>query len=111
MLALLGAHPGSQEQIATARDITTLPMRLGGLGLRSAARTGRGACWASATEEILAQLISEPEGRFRELRSASGILERGPGQNPSSSHRRLWGGNTAGSTTRLPLPNTTFGRL
>ena len=50
-----------------------LTVRLGGLGLRSAARTGRGAYWGAdavpmlhdrlltATEEILAQLRGEPE--------------------------------------------------
>ena len=90
MTALLGALPGSQEQIATARDITTLPMRLGGLGLRSAARTGPGAYWASwadalpmlhdrlpaATEEMLAQLRGEPEGCLLELQVASMVLVR-----------------------------------
>ena len=87
MTAWLGALPGSQEQIATARYITTLPMRLGGLGLRSAARTGPGASWAdalpmlhdrlrTATEEMLAQLRGEPEGCLRELQVASMLLER-----------------------------------
>ena len=90
MTALLGALPGTEEQISTARDITTLPMRLGGLGLRSAGRIAPGAYWASwadalpvlrdrlpaATEEILAHLIGEPEGCLRELQTASGILDR-----------------------------------
>ena len=43
---------GIEEQISTARDITTFPMRLGGLGLRSANCTWRllgivGRCFAN----------------------------------------------------------------
>ena len=40
---ILGGLPGSEEEIDTARDLATLPMRLGGLGLRSAAKAHR-AC-------------------------------------------------------------------
>ena len=32
-------------QVEMARNITTLPMRMGGLGLRSAVRTAPGAFW------------------------------------------------------------------
>ena len=136
MTALLGALPGTEEQISTARDITTLPMRLGGLGLRSAGRIAPGAYWASwadalpmlrdrlpaATEEILAHLSGEPEGCLRELQTASGILDReGFVGRPSWQELRAGarppppltadpGEWEHGFTTRLPLPNTTFGR-
>ena len=95
MMALLGALPGNQEQIATARGNTTLPMRPGGLGLRSAARTGPGAFGASwaqalpmlhdrlptATEETLAQLFVGKPSR-EELKA------RGKTPPLPSSHRR-----------------------
>ena len=130
MTALLGALPGTEEQITIARDITTLPMRLGGLGLRSAGRTAPGAYWASwadalrmlrdrlpaATEEILAHSSGEPEGCLHELQTASGILDR-EGFVGRPSWQELRAGArppppplTVDPTTRLPLPNTTFGR-
>ena len=52
MEALLGRIPGSLTQIAMARHITTLPMRMGGLGLRSAVRTAAGAYWASWADAL-----------------------------------------------------------
>ena len=39
-------------QVAMARHITTLPMRMGGLGLRSAVRTAAGVCWASWADAL-----------------------------------------------------------
>ena len=44
--ALLGGLPGSDEERAAARQLATLPMRLGGLGMRSASRTAVAASWA-----------------------------------------------------------------
>ena len=73
---VLGRLPGSQWQSEMARWLTSLPMRLGGLGIRSAARTAPAACWASwadalemlshrlptLTEQFLGQLEAEPAG-------------------------------------------------
>ena len=44
---LLGRMPGNTTQQEMARDIATLPMRLGGLGFRSATRMAPAAFWAS----------------------------------------------------------------
>ena len=52
MEALLGRIPGSSMQVEMARNITTLPMRMGGLGLRSAVRTAPGAFWASWADAL-----------------------------------------------------------
>ena len=52
MEALLGRIPGSPMQVEMARNITTLPMRMGGLGLRSAVRTAPGAFWASWADAL-----------------------------------------------------------
>ena len=45
--ALLGQLPGSLSEIKKAKNLATLPMRKGGLGLRSALRTAPAAFWAS----------------------------------------------------------------
>ena len=42
-VALLGQLPGTPQDIAAARSVASLPMRMGGLGLRSAARGGDAA--------------------------------------------------------------------
>ena len=47
LTALLGHPAGLREGSETARGTTTLPFRLGGLGLRSAVRMSRAAYWAS----------------------------------------------------------------
>ena len=52
MEALLGRILGSLTQIAMARHITTLPMRMGGLGLSSAVGTAAGAYWASWADAL-----------------------------------------------------------
>ena len=52
MVSLLGHLPGDQEQQSAARRITTLPMRLGGLGIRSAARVSPAAYWASWADAL-----------------------------------------------------------
>ena len=52
MEALLGRIPGSPAQVQMAQHITTLPMRMGGLGLRSAMRTVPGAYWASWADAL-----------------------------------------------------------
>ena len=52
MEALLGRIPGSPAQVEMAQHITILPMRMGGLGLRSAMRTAPGAYWASWADAL-----------------------------------------------------------
>ena len=49
---LLGALPSSDTELANSRRIATLPMRLGGLGLRSARRTSASAYWASWADAL-----------------------------------------------------------
>ena len=49
---LLGGLPGTADEQATARDLASLPMRLGGAGLRSAERTGAAAYWASWADAL-----------------------------------------------------------
>ena len=44
---LLGRPHGTTEELHLARLLATLPLRLGGLGLRSAGRTSDGAYWGS----------------------------------------------------------------
>ena len=52
MVRLLHGFPGDHHQQNTANRIATLPMRLGGLGLRSASRMAAGAYWASWADAL-----------------------------------------------------------
>ena len=52
METLLEGLPGFPEQKRWAREIATLPMRMGGLGLRSARRISAAAYWASWADAI-----------------------------------------------------------
>ena len=86
---LLGHVPVEHEE--EARSISTLPMRMGGLGLRSAKRCAPAAFWASWADalpmiaernpavaaEVVDQLSSqEPlQGCLQELRAASVLLD------------------------------------
>ena len=47
MEKLLGGFTGESDQQVRARQIASLPMRLGGLGMRSAGRMSQAAYWAS----------------------------------------------------------------
>ena len=49
---LLGTVPGDDAALAEARSLATLPMRLGGLGLRSAERVAPAAYWASWADAL-----------------------------------------------------------
>jgi hypothetical protein len=96
---LLGALPGSPEEVATARELATLPLRLGGLGLRSATRTAP-AAWADALAMLQARVPAvataataalagdtEPPletGGVAQARNAAALLSReGFAQRPS----------------------------
>ena len=70
---LLGSLPGDDQQREAARSTASLPMRLGGLGLRSAERTASAAYWASWMDAL--PMLSQ---RLPELAAkASEILENG----------------------------------
>ena len=49
---LLDQTPGIDAERALARELATLPMRMGGLGLRSATRCAESAFWASWTDTL-----------------------------------------------------------
>ena len=88
---VLGRLPGNQRQIEVAHSLTSLPMRLGGLGLRSAARIAPAAYWASwadalemlhhrlpvLTEQIMEQLAAERagDGCMAQLCEATRVLD------------------------------------
>ena len=50
--ALLQSVPGGHEKRQFARALTTLPMRMGGSGMRSATRCAAAACWASWADAL-----------------------------------------------------------
>ena len=53
MTTLLEGMSGDHQHRQTAEQLATLPMRMGGLGLRSAVRTAPAACWASWGDTLL----------------------------------------------------------
>jgi len=55
--SLLNQLPGNTAQVSMARQLASLPARLGGAGLRSAARTAPAAYWASWADAL--PMISE----------------------------------------------------
>ena len=57
MGTVLGGLPGTERQHQVAKMLATLPMRLGGLGLRSAQRMAHAAYWASWADAL--PMISE----------------------------------------------------
>ena len=52
MASLLEGMPGDAHQQAVAQDIASLPMRMGGLGIRSASRLALAAFWASWADAL-----------------------------------------------------------
>ena len=52
MEAILGSLPGTPSQNETAHTFATLPMRMGGLGLRSAVRMAPAAFWGSWADAL-----------------------------------------------------------
>ena len=89
---LLGGLPGEVHEQEVARNIASLPMRMGGLGIRSAQRMAPGAYWASWADALhmidqrlptVADRVvntlradEEPRGCLGELRNAAGVLDR-----------------------------------
>ena len=101
---LLDGIPEGEED--ESRQLATLPMRMGGLGLRSAVRCAPAAYWASWSDalhmisqrtpdvagEVVRRLSNEEplEGCLGELRAASSELDREGfwwrrGQTPSAN--------------------------
>ena len=91
MHALLAGLTGSEEQQRRAHLIASLPLRLGGHGLRSAVRTSTGAYWSSwadathmvavrlptVARQILTSLDTDaPGGCLEELQEAARTLDR-----------------------------------
>ena len=84
--------PGDEAALATAAKLATLPLRLGGLGLRSAERTAPAAFWASWADVLpmihqraphaatdFVHTLSSPEPRqgcLAEARAADELLSR-----------------------------------
>ena len=50
--ALLGEIPGSADELSEAKSVPTLPMRMGGLGLRCAERIREAAYWSSWADAL-----------------------------------------------------------
>ena len=57
----VGHLPGTEEAIQDAKRVASLPMRMGGLGLRSAVRGADAAYWASWADAM--QMIGKKSGR------------------------------------------------
>ena len=90
MRTILGRLPGDATQQNVAERIAALPMRLGGLGLRSADRTAPAAYWASwadampmlsrrlpeLTTHIINEMARGPQGCLAELSTACARLDR-----------------------------------
>ena len=88
---LLQQTPGTEAERASARELATLPMRMGGLGLRSATRCAESAFWASwgdalpmirertpqVAEMVVHAMVGEQQtGCLGELQEASRRLDR-----------------------------------
>ena len=114
MEALLEGMPGDVEQKTWAQRLATMPMRMGGLGLRSATRMSPAAYWASwadalhmisqrlpeVANDIVTQLQGEPAGFLAELQGAANELDR----------CGLWGdpvGKRLKAGARQPAPEVT----
>ena len=58
---ILGVHP--EQCDSSAKDAATLPLALGGLGLRSAVRTSVSAYWASWADSLAMTHLEQPPSR------------------------------------------------
>ena len=128
MRTILGRLTGDATQQNVAERIATLPMRSGGLGLRSADRTAPAAYWASwadampmfsrrlreLTTHIIEEMARGPQGCLAELSTACARLDRSGfisrRDHPLHAAPSLASGSMAGNITRLPLSSITFGR-
>ena len=92
MDAVLGGLPGNEAQVTEAKTLATLPMRMGGLGFRSAERMAPCAFWASWADalpmiadrlpQVAAHVVGTvtneevPTGCLGELKDAAAQLDR-----------------------------------
>ena len=133
---LMGGLTGSGEEKMVAHQLASLLVRLGGLGLRSAVRLASAAFWSSWADALhmiherlprlaadTVERLDDVDGCVAELRNAADGLDRqGFVGRPSWVELQagvrpppttLWSranGLMAGSSTRLLLPCTIFGR-
>ena len=94
VVAIMHGLPGSDVEVEEARRVATLPMRMGGLGLRSATRCAEAAYWASWADalhmvgqrnpevaDMVVRTVSQREpphqGCLTELHQAGARLDRG----------------------------------
>ena len=139
MQALMGGLTGTEEQKLTARQLTTLPMRMGGLGLRCARRMAPAAYWSSwadalpmvherlpqVAQKVVDGLEGAPDvgGCIGELRAISLGLDRQGfvgrptwtllklgARPPPANFSEPGEWHMAGNTSRLPFPSATTGR-
>ena len=74
-MALLGEIPGTADELREAESMASLPMRMGGLGLRSAGRCAAAAYWASWADAL--PMISQRNPNVADL-----VEERMSGEGP-----------------------------
>ena len=119
---LLGEVPGTAEAVREAECVAKLPMRMGGLGLRSAVRCVDAAYWASWADALhmihertptVADLVVRTMdgglsdvGCLAELKQATDRLENDPQR---SQPRTLASGLMVGSIGHLPFPTPMSG--
>ena len=78
VLALLGEIPGTADELREAESMACLPMRMGGLGLRTAGRCAAAAYWASWADAL--PMISQRNPNVADL-----VEERMSGEGPPES--------------------------
>ena len=118
---LLGGFTGGSDQQARACQIASLPMRLGGLGIDVGDRMSQAAYWASCADALHMTQQRLPQLAEHFVTALSGdplgegcwttrVSTARHGLSLCQIARSLVTGSTAGSSTRLPLLNTSSGR-
>ena len=137
---VLADIPGSDAERERARELASLPLRMGGLGLRSMRRCSRAAYWAlwadalpmtqernpaiaEIVENAMVHNVFPPEGCLSELVQATSQLDQegspndqagqncaGASDRPRTHRRNPASGSTAGSIGHLPPPIVPLGR-
>ena len=101
--ALLGGLPGDEASVEMARLIASLPMRFGGLGLRSALRTAPAAYWASVADAlgVLNRRLPTVAASAVERRSA----DHPPTRDASAIDEARWAGELLSREGFLQRPD------
>ena len=71
VVAIMQGLPGSDIQIREAQQVATLPMRMGGLGLRSVIRRAEAAYWVSWADALHMEGQRNPEVADMVMRTVS----------------------------------------